>query len=49
MTTSLYPQPEDAAQVPRYAGLPTFMRLPMWPLDQLSDLGASGASFGRRL
>ena len=38
MTTSLYPQPEDAAQVPRYAGLPTFMRLPMWPLDQLSDL-----------
>ena len=38
MTTSPYPQPEDAAQVPRYAGLPTFMRLPMWPLDQLSDL-----------
>ena len=38
MTTSLYPQPEDAAQVPRYAGLPTFMRLPMWSLDELSEL-----------
>lgn len=38
MTSSTYPQPEDAAQIPRYAGLPTFMRLPMWSMDRLSEL-----------
>lgn len=33
-----HPQPQDAALLPRYAGLPTFMRLPMRSFDQLSDV-----------
>ncbi len=38
MNLPTFPQPEDAAQIPRYAGLPTFMRLPMWDMDRLSEL-----------
>jgi len=40
MTTQ--PQPVDAAQVPRFAGLPTFMRLPVFsdPADvQIALIG----------
>jgi len=31
-------QPQDASLLPRYAGLPTFMRLPMRSFDQLAEL-----------
>lgn len=30
-----FPQPQDAAEIPRYAGLGTFMRLPQYALSQL--------------
>lgn len=31
-------QPQDAAQLPRYAGLPTFMRLPMLDMAQIAEV-----------
>ena len=39
------PQPQDAAQVPRYAGLPTFMRLPMRPSPEGVDIALVGVPF----
>lgn len=36
--TTDHPQPQDAAQLPRYAGLPTFMRLPLRDFDRLHEL-----------
>lgn len=35
---AMHPQPQDAALLPRYAGLPTFMRLPMLSFDYLSEV-----------
>ena len=39
-----FPQPQDAAQVPRFAGLSTFMRLPLVEPDRLDtvDIGLIG-------
>lgn len=31
-------QPQDAAEIPRYAGLPTFMRLPMLDISQVDEV-----------
>lgn len=38
MNAPEHPQPQDAALLPRYAGLPTFMRLPMRAFDQLDEV-----------
>jgi guanidinopropionase len=40
-----HPQPQDAALVPRYAGLPTFMRLPMVDRPAGIDIGFVGVPF----
>ena len=41
---STFPQPQDASVIPRYAGLPTFMRLPMSDPERLDivDIGLIG-------
>lgn len=41
-TNNPHPQPQDAAEVPRYAGLPTFMRLPACSDPAQLDIGLIG-------
>ncbi len=40
--THVYPQPQDASEIPRFAGLPTFMRLPMQSDLAQIDIGLIG-------
>lgn len=40
-----HPQPQDAALVPRYAGLPSFMRLPVASSPNGIDIGLVGVPF----
>ncbi len=39
------PQPQDAALIPRYAGMPTFMRLPMRATAEGVDIALVGVPF----
>ncbi|MCW0181013.1 MAG: agmatinase [Zavarzinia sp.] len=45
MSDRAFPQPQDAAVIPRFAGLPTFMRLPMATDPSLVDIALVGVPF----
>ncbi|PWR24277.1 agmatinase [Zavarzinia aquatilis] len=45
MSDRAFPQPQDAAAIPRYAGLPTFMRLPMLTDPTQVDIALVGVPF----
>lgn len=45
MSDRAFPQPQDAAAIPRYAGLPTFMRLPMLTDPSQVDIALVGVPF----
>ncbi len=45
MSNRAFPQPQDAAAIPRFAGLPTFMRLPMVTDPSLVDIALVGVPF----
>ncbi|MCF4166313.1 agmatinase [Zavarzinia compransoris] len=45
MSEKTHPQPQDAALIPRYAGLPTFMRLPMRATPAGVDIALVGVPF----
>lgn len=45
MSKTPYPQPQDAALIPRFAGLPTFMRLPMAASPAGVDIALVGVPF----
>lgn len=45
MSDRAFPQPQDAAAIPRFAGLPTFMRLPMVTDPSLVDIALVGVPF----
>lgn len=45
MSDRSHPQPQDAALIPRYAGLPSFMRLPMRATPEGVDIALVGVPF----